>query len=362
MMNNPLQILKGCPKGGVVYIKNKCIINKKPKPNPMNTFTKKIALCISFIALMQINMSAQNEIDALRFSETDWQGTARFMGAGKAFGAVGAEFSALNTNPASIGLYKRSDVTFTPMTISAFRNTSNYNGYGALAQEVKYNVGSAGIVLAMNGISSTLWKKFQVGYGFNRIKNYNNVLSIDGRNQGATIGSVIADVATNLGMDNWPERGPGVETWVAWESYLIDPKPGTTDAYIATLKGVDMRQRVSVTQAGGNDEMVFSFGSNYDDKLFLGATLGVPFINFSERRIYQEINDLKENAAYWEFQNLTITDRHTVRTTGINLKLGIIYQLFDFLRVGAAFHTPTYYGNVRDFFERQMLARAIDNT
>jgi len=40
--------------------------------------------------------------------------------------------------------------------------------------------------------------------------------------------------------------------------------------------------------------------------------------------------------------------------------LGIIYQPFDFLRVGIAFHTPTYYGNVRDNFERQINARKWD--
>ena len=332
----------------------------------MNTSLKTITLCISIISLM-LTISAQSEIDALRFSETDWQGTARFMGAGRAFGAVGAEFSALSTNPASIGVYKKSDVTFTPMTISIYKNTSGYNGISTLAQNVKYNIGSAGIVLAMNGISSTLWKNFQVGFGFNRIKNYNNVFSIEGRNNGhGTIGSVFAEEATRLELnyndvDSWPLGPGGAEAWFGWESWLIDTKSGTDTEYIAMLKGVNMKQRSTVTQTGGNDEMIFSFGTNYDDKVFLGLTLGVPFINFTENRIYQEENDLKENAASYEFRNATITDKLNVRTTGINLKLGIIYQPFDFLRVGAAFHTPTYYGNVKEVFDRRMGAQAMFN-
>jgi len=328
----------------------------------MNSFIKKIALCISLMALMQTNVSAQNEIDALRFSELDWQGTARFMGAGRAFGAVGAEFSALNTNPASIGLYKRSDVTFTPMTLSILKNSSDYNGTHALAQGVKYNVGSAGLVFAIPGVSNTLWKNFQVGFGFNRIQNYNNHFSITGRSDGSTIGSVLAKEATRLGLnyndvDDWPEGPGGAEAWFGWESWLINDITPTT--YEARLRGVDLKQSSVVTRIGGNDEMVFSFGTNYDDMLFLGATLGVPFINFTENRVYNEVNDRKSDI--WEFQNARITDKLSVRAAGINLKLGVIYQPLDFLRVGLAFHTPTYYDNVREVFNRSMSSRVIDN-
>jgi hypothetical protein len=327
----------------------------------MKTPLKKIALCISLFSLMLISINAQNEVDALRFSEIEWEGTARFMGAGKAFGAVGAEFSALNTNPASIGLYKRSDITFTPMTLSIFKNTSGYNGTSTLAQDVKYNVGSVGMVLALPGVSSTLWKKFQVGFGFNRIKNYNNVFSIDGRNHGKTIGSVFALEANGLDwhdVDNWPEGPGGDEAWFGWTSWLINPDGSSSNSYIAELEGVDMRHISNVSRRGGNDEMVFSFGSNYDDKLFLGATLGVPVINFTENRIFREIND-RFSEREW-FQNAIITDRLSVRATGINLKLGAIYQPVDFVRVGVAFHTPTYYGNVRDYFERRMASQFYD--
>ena len=319
----------------------------------MNTQLKPFLIIISILSLM-LTISAQNEIDALRFSETDWQGTARFMGAGRAFGAVGAEFSALSTNPASIGVYKRSDVTFTPMTISVYKNTSGYNGSATLAQNVKYNIGSAGIVLTMNGISSTLWKNFQVGYGFNRIQNYNNIFSIEGRNQGATIGSAFAESAFGLNANDPNKVHWDAEPWIAWRSYLIEPVDGRPTEYFPLLAGVDMKQTSTVARSGGNDEMIFSFGSNYDDKLFLGATLGVPFVNFTENRTFREVND--KNADFYEFQNITITDKLNVRAAGINLKLGVIYQPLDFLRIGAAFHTPTYYGNVRDFFERRMSA------
>ena len=322
----------------------------------MKTLLKKITLCISLIALIQISIHAQNEIDALRFSEIDWQGTARFMGAGKTFGAVGAEFSALNTNPASIGLYKKFDITFTPMTLSVFRNSSGYNGDATLAQAVKYNVGSAGIVMALPGISSSLWKKFQIGFGYNRIKNFNNTFNIEGRNNGFTIGSTYADKAEGLDIRDFDDEDIwSDEMFLSWQYWLITPKYGSYTSYDPTMAGVDMFHTSTVTQTGGNDEMIFSFGTNYDDKLFLGATLGVPFINFTENRSFYEANDKK--SANYNFQHIRIDDKLSVRATGINLKLGVIYQPVNFLRVGLAFHTPTYYGNVKDQFQREINLR-----
>jgi hypothetical protein len=309
---------------------------------------------IFLIFLFQISMSAQNEVDALRFSELDWQGTARFMGAGRAFGAVGAEFSALNLNPATIGLYKKSEVTFTPLTISIYKNNSDYNATATLAQAVKYNLNSAGMVFAISGASNSLWKKFQIGFGYNRIKNYNNAFSIEGRNDGKTIGSVFALAADSFDYE-YVEDWENDEAWFGYQSYSINPKQGSNTSYNPYLLGVDMKHVSSVNQSGGNDEMIFSFGTNYDDKLFLGATLGVPFIHFTEDRVFKEIND--KNAGLYEFQSLTITDKLSVQSSGINLKLGVIYQPLDFLRVGVAFHTPTYYGNVKDVFNRRMNAR-----
>jgi opacity protein-like surface antigen len=317
----------------------------------MKKILKKIALCFCLISLWQINIFAQNEVDALRFSEIDWQGTARFMGAGKAFGAVGAEFSALNTNPASIGLYKKFEITFTPMTLSIIKNSTGYNNSATLARAVKYNIGSAGVIAVLPGISSSLWKKFQIGFGYNRIKNFNNIFTIEGRNAGKTIGSLFAAEAEGLDyrdtdlQDIW-----STELWAAWDSFLIDTLPGNYSSYKPLLAGRDMFHESTVIQKGGIDEMIFSFGTNYDDKLFLGITIGVPFINYIENRTFLERND--KPISMDNFREYKITDKLSVRSTGINLKLGIIYQPLNFMRLGVAFHTPTYYGNIKDYFER----------
>lgn len=62
---------------------------------------------------------AQGDYEAFRFSQIEYQGTARYMGAGGAFSATGGEFSAISVNPAAIGLYKRHEVTFTPLSLAS---------------------------------------------------------------------------------------------------------------------------------------------------------------------------------------------------------------------------------------------------
>jgi hypothetical protein len=36
----------------------------------------------------------------------------------------------------------------------------------------------------------------------------------------------------------------------------------------------------AVNTFGKMNEMVISFGGNYDEKLMIGATIGVPFVNY----------------------------------------------------------------------------------
>ena len=79
----------------------------------------KIALAIS-----TITGSAQNHLDALRYSDQNINGTARYSAMAGAFGSLGAEFAALSSNPAGIGMYQFSEITFTPSL--NFNSTKSY--------------------------------------------------------------------------------------------------------------------------------------------------------------------------------------------------------------------------------------------
>ena len=83
---------------------------------------KKILYLISLVAviLLPSKLLSQTSADALRYSFITPGGTARFVSMGGAFGALGADFSAIGYNPAGLGVYRSSEFTITPR----FKNRS----------------------------------------------------------------------------------------------------------------------------------------------------------------------------------------------------------------------------------------------
>src|SRR5665647_3418232 len=69
---------------------------------------------------------AQTEFDAQKYVQTDINGTARYMGMGGAFGALGGDASAIKDNPAGLGIYRKSELSGT-MNIMMQNTTSNWN-------------------------------------------------------------------------------------------------------------------------------------------------------------------------------------------------------------------------------------------
>jgi hypothetical protein len=86
--------------------------------------------------------------------------------------------------------------------------------------------------------------------------------------------------------------------------------------------------------------MVISYAGNFDEKLNVGVTLGIPFAKYSFSNDYNE-NDLQNEVRY--FNSLNYKDKFETDGTGVNLKIGAIYRPTQMVRVGVAFHTPTLY-------------------
>ena len=105
---------------------------------------KKALITITLIATT-FTLSAQNEIDALRYSQQDVFGNARFAAMGGAFGALGGEFSSLSYNPAGIGMYQLNEFTFTPSfslhNSKSYSNSSNIEG-----DKMGLNISNLGLV------------------------------------------------------------------------------------------------------------------------------------------------------------------------------------------------------------------------
>lgn len=298
---------------------------------------------------------AQGDYEAFRFSQTEISGTARFMGAGGAFSTTGGDFSALTLNPAAIGLYKRHEVTITPMSLAFSNNTSKYYGNGDFAKNTKYTVPECGLVITSN-LENSKWKNWQFGFGYNRIMDYNNTL----RANAPSIHNSMVNTILNH-VQGTPYTALGGDAGLAFSTWLIDTLPGYTDQYYSPLVGANTDQNALVEQFGAIDEISLTFGGNFQDKLYIGGSLGIPIIDYKEQITYSEVfpDALETNLFLTSFQ--TKSTQHDAGG-GINLKLGVIYQPVNFLRIGLGFQTPTYFWKIKDTYDREMLTQYFDGT
>src|SRR6478609_3595738 len=76
---------------------------------------------------LSMSLQAQNVTDAMRFAQTDLNGTARFRAMSGAFGALGGDLSSLNVNPAGSAVYNHNEMGFT-LSNQNVKNNSNYFG------------------------------------------------------------------------------------------------------------------------------------------------------------------------------------------------------------------------------------------
>ncbi|MCZ2277277.1 MAG: hypothetical protein LC117_05045 [Bacteroidia bacterium] len=320
-------------------------------------------LLIAAGLFLTTSLSAQSDIDAIRYSVINPSSTARSLSMGGAFGALGADFSVLSGNPAGIGLYRKSEFSFTP----AFGNsTADGSYFGKTSNENKFNFnfGNLGIIYAYpKEDSKSPWKGWAFGIGYNRLNNLHSRTMFEGVNPNNSILDSYIETAngTNYNdLDNFYEG-------LAFNTYLIDTLPNTSSQYFSAIPNGGALQRGVKESRGSLGEMVISFGGNYDNRIFWGFTLGIPYIRYTEDYLYEEIDEKDQisqttpgidslYASIFNFKSLAYSSTLKTTGTGINAKFGLIFRPNDFLRFGVAVHSPTYY-SMQDEWLYQMSAK-----
>ena len=304
---------------------------------------KRIYYIIALLFL-SASVSAQNLVDALRYSDFRTSGTARSTAMGNAFGALGGDFTSASINPAGIGLYRSSEFVFTP-------NINNVNAdatyLNQTASESKYNlaVQNVGYVanFDMNGKSGSL-VSVSLGVGYNRMNNFNLERMVMATNANSSLlDQFTANANAGIWSNNYEE--------LAWNTGLLWYDEATDEYWNdITDAGHGQSQRKSYEQKGSIDEFVFSIGANFNHKFYLGATVGIHDVYFRETTSLYE---------YDEVGNIPFVDDFTFNTylrttgTGVNFKLGAIFKPTNELRLGLAVHTPTFY-SMQDSYDNTM--------
>lgn len=306
---------------------------------------RKITFLTAAFLLSTLCISAQTASDAIRYAYQNQQGTARAMGIGGAIGGLGGDFTSLSINPAGIGGYWKSEFMVTPSYLTVSTDAS-FNDVSANERANNFNISNLGLVFT-NIPNRGKWKSVSLGFGLNKTNNYRQEQFFRGESNGS-ITDRFAGLAAGLG----PNELDGFEAGPAYDVGAIFDFENDA-IYETDFQGQDQqifaKQQLSKT-SGHASEMVISFGGNLNDKVLLGATLGVPFVSYTSESDYGESDDANVIPA---FNNMQFEEFLNTDGGGVNIKLGAIAKIGKQLRIGAAFHSPTYL-SLNDRFSTEM--------
>lgn len=314
---------------------------------------KSILTHITLILLLLCcgRLHAQGVDDAVINSQVYYEGTARSMAMGNATGAMGGDITAMCINPAGLGLYRGSEFTFSTGLQHAFVQ-SNYYDNSQGAKKMRMSIPNMGLVMGGETSNYKPLRYLQLAIGFTRTDDFNYCSNAYGLNPNS---SMVDDYLQTInGIDQLfsPSARPGdyfannypYDLSPAWETYLIDRFTDSLGNYYysSPIPQGNVYQQDEISSRGRKEEWSVAVGTNYYEKLFLGASLGLTHLKRISTRKYTEMpgNENDPNNTFYNWNHIeTLGDT----AWGVNFKCGVIYYPASWLRIGAAWHTRTLY-------------------
>ncbi len=312
--------------------------------------------------------------DFAELSRTHLFGTARVMGMGGAFTSLGADLSSMALNPAGLGMYRGNEITLTPLVNVSHASTEGTSTWQN-NNKTRFAFGNVGVALNVYESGSRALTSLTLGLGLNRVADFNNRYSFSSESlydpsTGAlmpTIGDIFSQQLNSWGvrpnnsnqllMDNlhpsvWPAA-------LGYDGYMVDyfSDGGANPWGVARIGGnASVLHSMDVVNSGSVNEFDISLGGNIKNIVYFGATLGIQSIYKRTAMTYQEeygyfnTNGVAQSYSGGEWTNLTeqlemmnLSQQMTIDGSGVNFKVGVVVRPVGGLRIGMAFHTPTYY-------------------
>jgi len=311
-------------------------------------------------------VAAQGFIEnALLFSRTQPGGSARFQSLGGAQIALGGDFSSALSNPAGLGMYNRSEFTFSP-ALNFYSTAAEHLGNTANESKTVFTI--PGISYVFNSPKNTTgYISGSFGISISRINDFNRTFSYNGTDNLSSVVDWFIEDAEGFTPEQLPApyqeipllnydyiTGQGYLTYLI-NTFADDPNntnPVMPDDYIqyySELEPVPGETRTldrsgEVAVKGSQYQWSLAYGGNYNDKLFFGANIGITTLRYNFKRKYREQNfEFSDDPSYNPLDYLALEEKITIDGSGVNLTLGLIYRPVDAVQLGMSFVTPTYY-------------------
>ena len=313
-------------------------------------------------ALFLSSTYAQDITDALRYSQDEIQGTARFRALGGAFGALGADMSAVSINPASSAVFASSHISMSLSNRHVKNETQYFNG-NASNSFSNINLGQSGAAFVFNNRNqNSKWNKFTIAVSYDQVQDYDDSWYAYGTNPTNSIDRYFLQYANGLRLDEisalpgetysqaYAEIGSiygyrNQQAFLGYESYILEPADFTDDntIYTSNIRGGNYNQDYSYASTGYNGKFTMNAGAEYNDRVYIGLNLNSHFINFNRSTFFvEQNNNLDSFVNRVNFGN----DLYTIGS-GFSFQLGTIVKITQGLRAGFTYNSPTWM-NIRE--------------
>ncbi len=323
----------------------------------------KIYFVIAATMLSSVAM-AQSIEDMYRISFKSREfGSARSMGMGGAFTSLGADISSVGLNPAGIGMYRSSEMVFTPSLVTSntisdvfdtrdndslydsFKNRTTNLVSNNLAAVLNLYRSNSSIVKALNvavSLETTLSRKYS-----SYVESPSSNVSIGDYFAGNLYGISPNEIDNSM-MDNkfavYNSMSPGLwGSMMAYNTNFVSVWSGSNppsygiDGRALTIDDLVNPQQ-AITEHLTKNNTSFTFGGNFGDKLYLGVSVGVTsfllqrVVNYQEYGVQGNVGDL---------ENLTYITQNNLSSSAFDFKIGATLEPVKGVRLGVAYHAPS---------------------
>jgi hypothetical protein len=316
------------------------------------------------------NVSQSQEVtDALRYSQDNLNGTARFRAMGGAFGALGGDLSSLNVNPAGSAIFNNNEVTIT-LSNNDIKNYSNYFGTTTTRKSNSFDINqSGGVFVFKNQNPSSNWRKFSVGVNYENTNNFKNSIFSAGINPNNSVDGYFLSYANGIPLNTLENSSYGSlnsgaqQAFLGYNAYVIDP--ASTDSnntmYNSNVPGGgNYYQENTIITEGYNGKLSFNAATSYKDKLYIGINLNSHFTDFRKQSSFYEDNNAPLTPDYTISKLRFDNDLYTYGT-GFSFQVGAIAKVTNEIRVGLAYESSTWY-NLSDELSQKLVTVSSNST
>lgn len=307
---------------------------------------------ILFLAGMTLASAAawsQETYENTNLVDNDLNGTARYVGMGGAMDALGADISTIGTNPAGIGMFRKSQFA------GSFGMVSQQDAESfASGNKTNLSFDQIGFVYSTrSGRNSFL----NLAFNYHKSRNFDQILAVAGslettdrygnKQYGSqnklTYEKLREGLLYEIGSDGLPLENRTMIThsqldhlyYNGLTKYQYDD--GNVDYGYYDASAYTFNKAMS----GYIGEYDFNISGNIDNRVYLGLTVGIHDVHYKGYSEYAETYLPNQD----NIQSVTAVDNREITGTGFDIKAGVIFRPVEDspFRIGVSVATPTWY-------------------